>query len=105
MQSRNYKTVATQGNTQNDFNLRQYASSAMAKSEKKGDTLGIDFTFNTIKNVKKVSWKEEAPWYREILDGFCWLGYCHNTNMKQELYVKAEMRARFGKDGHERMDL
>ena len=41
-------------------------------------SLGIDFTFNTIKNVKKVNWKEEAPWYREISDGFCWLAYCYN---------------------------
>ena len=41
-------------------------------------SLGIDFTFNTIKNVKKVTWKEEAPWYREISDGFCWLAYCYN---------------------------
>ena len=41
-------------------------------------SLGIDFTFNTIKNVKKVTWKEEAPYYREISDGFCWLAYCYN---------------------------
>ena len=40
-------------------------------------SLGIDFTFNTIKNVKKVNWKEEAPWFREISDGFCWLAYCY----------------------------
>ena len=44
--------------------------------------LGIDFTFNTIKNVKKVNWKEDAPWYREITDGFCWFCYCHNEGCK-----------------------
>ena len=51
--------------------------------------LGIDFTFNTIKNVKKVNWKEEAPWYREITDGFSWLCYCQNEKCKafQELVV------------------
>lgn len=38
----------------------------------------IDFTFNTIKDVKKVTWKESAPWFREIYDGFCWLAYCQN---------------------------
>ena len=43
-------------------------------------SLGIDFTFNTIKNVKKVAWKEDAPWYREISDGFCWLCFCQNNN-------------------------
>lgn len=41
-------------------------------------SLGIDFTFNTIKNVKKVTWKDDAPWFREISDGFCWLCYCQN---------------------------
>jgi hypothetical protein len=38
--------------------------------------LNLDFTFNTIKDVKKVTWKNEAPWYREISDGFCWMCYC-----------------------------
>jgi hypothetical protein len=42
-------------------------------------SLGIDFTFNNIKNVKKVNWKSDAPWYREITDGFCWLCYCQNS--------------------------
>ena len=40
--------------------------------------LGIDFTFNIIKDVRKVHWQEEAPWYREIEDGFSWLCYCRN---------------------------
>ena len=43
-------------------------------------SLGIDFSFNSIKSVKKVIWKEEAPWYREISDGFCWLCYCKNQS-------------------------
>lgn len=38
----------------------------------------VDFTFNNIKDVKKVEWNDEAPWFREITDGFCWLAYCHN---------------------------
>ena len=42
--------------------------------------LEIDFSFNTIKDVKKVRWKHEAPWYREISDGFSWLCYCNNEN-------------------------
>lgn len=41
-------------------------------------SLGIDFTFNTIKNVKKVSWKEDAPWFREITDGMSLICYCQN---------------------------
>jgi hypothetical protein len=49
----------------------------------------IDFTFNTIKDVKKVSWKESAPWYREIYDGFCWLAYCQNNQLQRDLYIRA----------------
>ena len=47
-------------------------------------SLGIDFTFNTIKNVQKVLWKNDCPWYREIKDGFSWFCYC--LNKKCEVY-------------------
>lgn len=79
--------------------------SQLFNSDKKEDKLDIDFTFNTIKSVKKVSWKEEAPWYREILDGFCWLAYCHNEKMSDEMYVRSEMRARYGPNGVNKMSL
>lgn len=46
-------------------------------------SVGIDFTFNNIKNVKKVTWKSDAPWYREVTDGFCWLAYCENNELSQ----------------------
>ena len=85
--------------------MNKFAKSHAIHTEKKIETLGIDFTFNTIKNVKKVAWKDEAPWYREILDGFCWLGYCHNERMKSYLYIKSEMRARFGPNGDTRMEV
>lgn len=49
--------------------------------------LEIDFSFNTIKDVKKVRWKKEAPWYREIGDGFCWLCYC----MNEQCYANKEL--------------
>lgn len=42
-------------------------------------TIGLDFTFNIIKEVHKVNWSEEAPDYREITDGMCLLLYCANT--------------------------
>ena len=38
----------------------------------------IDFRFNLLRNVKKVNWKVEAPWYREVHDGLNWFGYCKN---------------------------
>ena len=54
---------------------------------------GIDFTFNTIKDVKKVSWKDDAPWFREITDGFCWLAYCHNRSLSKKDALIAKSRA------------
>lgn len=55
-------------------------------------SLGIDFTFNTIKNVQKINWKNECPWYREIKDGFSWFCYCLNT--KCEAYKKLVVLSR-----------
>jgi len=40
--------------------------------------LGIDFSFNSIKNVKKSDWKATAPWYRAVSDGLSWICYCRN---------------------------
>ena len=73
----------------------QFKSQVQDSGSKKGG-LEIDFTFNTIKNVKKVPWKDEAPWFREIYDGFCWLAYCHNIGLSEEMVLKAEMRSKFG---------
>ena len=41
-------------------------------------SLGLDFTFNTLKSVKKVDFQDRAPWYREVSDGFNWIMYCRN---------------------------
>ena len=49
-------------------------------------SLGIDFSFNTIKNVKKSAWKSTAPWYREVTDGLSWICYCLNS--KCQIYNK-----------------
>ena len=68
-------------------------------------SFGIDFTFNTIKDVKKVSWKESAPWFREIYDGFCWLAYCMNDGLQRDMYLKAEMRSRYGANGAGKMSV
>lgn len=85
------------------FNSVNMSTSIIATSGKK--PLGIDFTFNTIKDVKKVNWKESAPWYREIYDGFCWLAYCNNETLSREMYLKSEMRARYGPNGAGKMEV
>lgn len=58
---------------------RPFEISLFVRKEKKGKLdLRIDFSFNTIKNVKKVKWKEDAPKYREVTDGMSWFCYCRN---------------------------
>eukprot|EP00826_Nyctotherus_ovalis_P011959 TRINITY_DN13118_c0_g1_i11.p1 TRINITY_DN13118_c0_g1~~TRINITY_DN13118_c0_g1_i11.p1 ORF type:complete len:370 (+),score=88.07 TRINITY_DN13118_c0_g1_i11:121-1230(+) len=51
--------------------------------------LGIDFSFNIIKNVRKVEMKKTAPWYRELSDGLSWLCYCRNAKCEiaDELFI------------------
>lgn len=59
----------------------------------------IDFTFNTIKDVKKVNWKDDAPWFREIEDGFCWIAYCHNRSLTLMQAIGAKARAERSHEG------
>lgn len=42
-------------------------------------SVGLDFTFNALRNVKRVGWQQSAPWFREITDGMSWFAYCKNT--------------------------
>jgi hypothetical protein len=43
-------------------------------------SVGLDFTFNSLRNVHRVGWKveESVPWYREVTDGMTWFSYCKN---------------------------
>lgn len=59
------------------------------KSKSSQMSVCIDFRFNLLRNVKKVNWKIEAPWYREVHDGLNWFGYCKNRKCQanNELFV------------------
>ena len=48
------------------------------QSGKSIQSLSMDFRFNLLRNVKKVSWKKNQPWYREVRNGLNWFGYCFN---------------------------
>lgn len=41
-------------------------------------SLCIDFKFNRLRDVHKVEWKNDSPWYCEVQDGLSWFGYCLN---------------------------
>jgi hypothetical protein len=49
----------------------------------------MDFQFNRLRDVKKVDWKDESPWYCEVQDGLSWFGYCFNEacKAKKQLFV------------------
>ena len=69
---------------------RPFEITLVVKKNSKGKfNLGIDFSFNTIKNVKKISWKYRAPWFREVTDGFSLFCYCRNSKCKiaNELFI------------------
>jgi len=52
--------------------------------------LGLDFSFNYLKSLKKINWDEEAPSFREISDGVCLICYCQNMNCDicNQMFVK-----------------
>ena len=52
-------------------------------------SIGMDFTFNNIKDIKKFRWDSEAPDFREITDGLSFFYYCLNPVCKlfNQLFV------------------
>jgi hypothetical protein len=51
--------------------------------------LGLDCSFNAMKDVKKVSWHSAAPSHREVTDGVSWFCYCRNARcpIANELFI------------------
>ena len=52
--------------------------------------IGIDFSFNILKDIKKIGFNEEAPSFREASDGMNIFCYCKSKNCKifEEMFVK-----------------
>lgn len=53
-------------------------------------SIGIDFSFNLLKNIKKLDFVDEAPSFREASDGLNIFCYCKNKHCKicDELFVR-----------------
>ncbi|MDR3549361.1 MAG: ubiquitin-like protein [Candidatus Pacebacteria bacterium] len=71
-----------------EIHLHLHVSSKVAFDKGKL-SLGIDFSFNAIKNVKKSDWKPTAPAYREVTDGLSWICYCRNAECRiaNEMFI------------------
>jgi len=52
----------------------------ITKQSKSKFKLGLDFSFNYLKSLKKINWEDDAPSYREISDGVCLICYCGNKD-------------------------
>ena len=50
----------------------------ITKQSKSKFKLGLDFSFNYLKSLKKVDWDDSAPTNREITDGLFLICYCQN---------------------------
>lgn len=52
-------------------------------------SIGIDFSFNILKDIKKIEFSDEAPSFREASDGLNIFCYCKNKSCKiyEELFV------------------
>lgn len=49
--------------------------------------IGIDFSFNILKNINKIDFSEEAPSYRAASEGINIICYCVNSGCKIENQV------------------
>jgi len=58
--------------------LKVFNLSVILQQTKPRVSLSIDFSFNMLRNVRKVNWKADCPWYAEVRDGLSWFGYCLN---------------------------
>lgn len=54
----------------------------LLRKNNKGLCLGLDFSFNYMKNLQKMNWDNIAPSFREIEDGLSIICYCMNENCK-----------------------
>ena len=52
----------------------------LRKKSNKSLGLGLDFSFNYMKNLHKMNWDNRAPSFREIEDGMSMICYCTNKN-------------------------
>ena len=66
------------------------------KGEKKC-SIGLDFTFTSFKNVRKVEFSAQSPSYREANDGMNIFCYCKNKDclIYDQMFVKSIGYGRF----------
>lgn len=61
-------------------------------------SIGVDFSFHIIKDIKKEIFSKEAPWYNKPSDGLNWFISCQNKMLSLQEAQDAEIFKRFGRD-------
>lgn len=75
--------------TQNNFQSEKFLRIQLIRKGRRRCSIGIDFSFNILKDIKKIEFVEDAPSYREASDGLNIFCYCKNKTCKifDELFV------------------
>ncbi len=84
--------INTLNRSVSEFNLREsgkFLKIQLIRKGKRTCSIGIDFSFNILKDIKKIEFCENAPSFREATDGLNIFCYCKNKSCKiiDELFV------------------
>jgi hypothetical protein len=77
-------------NNNNDNNIKNnYMCMKLIKFSNLKCSINIDFTFNYMKEIKKIDFQNSAPNYREASDGINIFAYCENKKclINKEMFI------------------
>lgn len=89
-----------QNNNNRSENQIQDNSCDRSDSSSCSFVMGIDFTFNLIKDVQKHPLDLKAQWYVIPADGFQWVTTCHNNKLCRTEAQIAEIKQIYGPDAN-----
>lgn len=90
----NNNNINNNNENRNEFYNKNFNSTILKiQFIRKGNrrcSIGIDFSFNILKDIKKIEFSDQAPSFREASDGLNILCYCKNRNCKifEQLFVE-----------------
>lgn len=87
--SNNNQNFNSFGNENDADFAKKVLKMKIIKKGKKKFSIGINLNFNSLKNISKIKYCEEAPNYREAKDGLNLLCYCRNEEceINDEMFV------------------
>lgn len=94
-ESENINSIGSVNSSDDSFHSLQInaddsdMSIKLIKTNKKKCSIEIDFSFNYLKEIKKIEYQESAPDHREASDGINFICYCENKKCKifKEMFI------------------